>query len=66
MRENVPFVTHRFCGLHARWWKAPKAPPLDWLLHPTQDFAGLLLNGFVRVTKVGLAAMGLPPHLPLV
>jgi len=43
--------------MHAKWWQHPKTKPLDWLLHPSKDFGGILLNGFVRVTKVGLAAL---------
>ena len=30
--------------LHARWWGAPKAPPLDWALDPLNDFGGQVLT----------------------
>jgi len=44
--------------LHARWWNHKKEPPLEWALHPAKDFGGLVLNAFVRTTKVGMAALG--------
>ena len=50
--ERLHAAVATLAKLHARWWNHPKQPPLDWLLHPTQDFGGLLLNGFLRVTKV--------------
>ena len=56
--EKLHSAVATLAKLHARWWDHPKAPPLDWLLHPTQDYGGLLLNGFMHATKVGLAAMG--------
>lgn len=43
--------------LHARWWGHAKAPPLEWVLHPSKDFGGLVLNGFVRTTKLGMQAL---------
>ena len=55
--EKLHAAMETLAKLHARWWNHPKAPPLDWLTHPTGDYHGLLLNGFVRVTKLGLASM---------
>ena len=43
--------------LHARWWEHPKARPLDWVLHPSKDFGGLVLRGFMRTAKLGLPAL---------
>jgi hypothetical protein len=43
--------------LHARWWGHAKAPPLEWALHPSQDFGGLVLNGFVHTVKTGFNAL---------
>ncbi|KAL1522344.1 hypothetical protein AB1Y20_017336 [Prymnesium parvum] len=43
--------------LHARWWAHPKAPPLDWVLHPAKDFGGLALRVFMRTAKLGLPAL---------
>lgn len=62
--EKLHAAAATLAKLHARWWNHPKAPPLDWVLHPTQDFAGLLLNGFHQVTtRSGLAALTLSPSL---
>ena len=56
--EKLMAAVSGMARLHARWWQAPKAPPLEWCLHPVTDFGGLVLNGFVRTTKLGLAALG--------
>ena len=55
--EKLHAAIATLAKLHARWWNHPKSPPLNWLVHPTQDFGGLLINGFKMVTVKGLAAL---------
>jgi hypothetical protein len=43
--------------LHASWWGHPKQPPVAWALHPSKDFGGVVLRGFMRTAKLGLPAL---------
>lgn len=53
----LQIVMESLASLHSRWWGHEKAPPLEWVTHPTKDFFGLLYNGFVLTTKIGLKAL---------
>jgi aminoglycoside phosphotransferase family enzyme len=43
--------------LHARFWGHKKSPPVEWLLHPSHDYGGLMLNGFLLTIKLGMASL---------
>ena len=55
--EKLTMAAATLAKMHARWWGHPKKAPLDWVLHPSQDFGGLMLNGFLRTTKVGISCL---------
>ena len=57
-RPSEPFYVPR----HLSVPDSARAPcrarlPCRWVLHPSKDFGGLVLNGFVRTTKLGMQAL---------
>ncbi len=50
-------LTAAVAQLHARWWGAPKAPPLDWPLDPLADFGGQVMKAYAYITTTGLDAL---------
>ena len=55
--SKLMMVMESLASLHARWWGHNKEAPLEWVTHPARDAGGLLYNGFVLTTKVGLGCL---------
>jgi len=53
---HLKMVMKMLATFHARWWAHPKAPPLEWVMHPS-DYGGIFHNIFVSTHKKGLPAL---------
>ena len=53
---HLKMVMKMLATFHARWWGHPKAPPLEWVMHPS-DYGGIFHNIFVSTHKKGLPAL---------
>jgi len=58
--EHLPHleaVVDMLAKLHAKWWLAPKRPPVEWVASPAQDNLGIQLNALIFAAKAGTPAI---------
>ena len=58
--EHLPHleaVVDMLATLHARWWAAPKAAPVEWVASPAHDNLGIQLNALIFAAKKGTPAI---------
>ena len=58
--EHLPHleaVVDMLAKLHAKWWNAPKRPPVEWVASPAQDNLGIQLNALIFAAKAGTPAI---------
>ena len=57
--EHLPHleaVVDMLATLHARWWAAPKAAPVEWVASPAHDNLGIQLNAPTTQTVLATLA----------